>query len=333
MDIGVEKMNEIDFNEQLEIKIMKLSQNIWENRVDSHVLYKWLDNFKSNDNIQCCERSHALFLLSHFMYFGTREIRALLKSLYRDMFLKPLIHKIRKKNNNVKDINLISSEIISELKNTRFLGIGNPSESGTHLLYFFRQENGLGKDDFMHSHEILLINRDDKSKIIDVSLKKPEIKRYIFLDDVCGSGSQATDYSDELIKEIKRLNPNVEACYFSLFSTAKGMEHIRNNTLFDKVDCVFELDESFKCFSDDARQFRNEKDLPIDRKFAFEFCAKYGLGIGYKNEEHALGYKNGQLLIGFAHNTPDNTLPIMWAENSGWAPIFKRYHKNYGTTY
>jgi hypothetical protein len=326
-------MNEIEFKEKLELKIMKLSQNIWENRVDGISLNKWLGNFTSNKDTSLCEQTHALFLLSNFMYFGTREIRELLKSLYRDMFLKPLIQKVRRYNGNVKDINIIAPDIFAELKATRFLGIGNPSESGTHLLYFFRQENGLGKDDFMHSHEIMAISRDPQSRVVDIKLKKPEIKRYIFLDDVCGSGTQATEYSDDLLKEMKALNPDIEACYFSLFSTAKGMKHIRQNTLFDKVDCVFELDDSFKCFSEDARQFRNEKDLPVDKNFALDFCLKYGLGIGYKENDHALGYKSGQLLIGFAHNTPDNTLPIIWADNEGWAPVFKRYHKNYGTTY
>jgi hypothetical protein len=320
-------MNEIEFKDKLELKIMKLSQNIWENRVDGISLGKWLENFERNDDSSICEQSHALFLLSNFMYFGTREIRELLKALYRDMFYKPLIQKIRKHNANTKDTNKISSQIEAEIKATRFLGIGNPSESGTHLLYFFRQENALGKDDFLHSHEIMSYNRDPKSKVIDISLKNPEIKRYIFIDDVCGSGTQATDYSENFLVEMKALNPDLEVCYFSLFSTAIGMEHIRKETLFDRVDCVFELDDTFKCFSDDARQFRNEKELLIDKNFALDFCRKYGLGIGYQNFEHALGYKNGQLLLGFAHNTPDNTLPIFWADNENWSPIFKRYPK------
>ena len=42
------------------------------------------------------------------------------------------------------------------------------------------------------------------------------------------------------------------------------------------------------------------------------------------------GWDNNQLLLGFQHNTPDNTLPIMWAEgdaNCPWTPAFKRYAK------
>jgi hypothetical protein len=326
-------MNEIDFKEQLEIKIMKLSQNIWENRVNGKNLSEWLTNFKQNDDIKLCEQTNALYLLSNFMYFGTREIRVLLKSLYRDKFFKPLIQKVRKDCNSTTLFSDIKIKITAELQATKFLGIGNPSESGTHLLYFFRQENELGKEDFMHSHEIISINRNPDTKVIDVSLKKPEIKRYIFLDDVCGSGTQAIEYSDQMLEEMKAIDPNIKVCYFALFSTKKGMENIRKETVFDEVDCIFELDDSFKCFSDTARQYRNEDTLDVSKAFAKSFSSQYGLGLGYKHKDHMLGYKNSQLLLGFAHNTPDNTIPIIWGEENGWVPIFKRYHKNYGTKY
>ncbi len=322
-------MNEFDFKELLRIKIIRLSQSIWEGKINQSNLTRWLENFESSTECIDCEQTHAMYLLSNFMYFGSREIRELLKSLYRDKFFKPIIQDVRKKNNNVKDITQISEEIIRELKATRFLGIGNPSESGTHLLYYFRQENNLGKEDFMHSHEILSFDRDSEGKI-SIKLNKPEVKRYILLDDVCGSGTQAIQYSKELVSEIKTLDSSIEVYYFTLFSTVEGMENIRRESNFDLVDCIFELDETFKCFSDNARQFRNEEKLPISKDFAKSFCIKYGVKI-FK-EEHSLGYKGSQLLLGFTHNTPDNTLPIIWGEEN-WEPVFKRYHKNYGFKY
>jgi hypothetical protein len=59
-------------------------------------------------------------------------------------------------------------------------------------------------------------------------------------------------------------------------------------------------------------------------------CEKYGQHLWAADP---LGYKDGQLLLGFSHNTPDNTLPIFWSEGHPprlWEPMFKRYHKNYG---
>ena len=48
---------------------------------------------------------------------------------------------------------------------------------------------------------------------------------------------------------------------------------------------------------------------------------------------HPLGYRDGQLLLGFSHNTPDNTLPVFWYEERdgpNWRPMFRRYPKGYG---
>ncbi|MEQ5225971.1 hypothetical protein ABN220_10045 [Proteus cibi] len=322
-------MNEFNFKEMLDIKIMRLSQSLWEHKVSRENLLRWLGNFQSSSKEAECEQTHAMYLLSNFMYFGAREIRELLKSLYRDKFFKPLIQKVRKKNSDTKDLLIIETEVKNELQATRFLGMGNPSESGTHLLYYFRQENGLGKEDFMHSHEILSFDRDGSGNV-SLRLNKPEVKRYILLDDVCGSGTQAIEYSSKLVSEIKRLDSNVEVYYFTLFSTVEGMDNIRRRSDFNIVDCIFELDETFKCFSDNARQFRSEDHFPISKEFAKAFCEKYGNKLF--GPQHCLGYKGSQLLLGFTHNTPDNTLPIIWGEDN-WEPIFKRYHKKYGSKY
>jgi hypothetical protein len=45
----------------------------------------------------------------------------------------------------------------------------------------------------------------------------------------------------------------------------------------------------------------------------------------------ALGFGDCQLLLSMHHNTPDNTLPIIWFDEDEalWTPIFKRYNKIY----
>lgn len=317
-------MNKLALRDELKLKISKLSENVWENKVKGENIDRWLKNFEANEDISVCESSHALFMLSNFMYFGVKEIRELLKSIYRDKVKIPLIRDIRLKNKNTKDQAFIKTTYNDELSATKFLGMGNPSESGTHLLYFFRQENNLPKELFIHTHEILSINRDSNNNKT-ISLKNKNIKRYIFIDDVCGSGTQATQYSEDLLREIKDLDSTVEVSYFTLFATSEGLKNIRKNTLFDNVDCIFELDDSFRCFSENSRYFKGIENLLISKQFAEKFCKKYGQKM-YFPEEHQLGYKNGQMLMGFSHNIPDNTLPIIWSEYN-WQPILKRYSK------
>jgi hypothetical protein len=315
-------MNKLDFMEELHLKVMKLSQNIWEQRVMEKHIDLWLHNFDENDDIAICEKTHAMYLLSNFMFFGVREVREMLKSLYRDKIKNPLIQSARRSLNDSANIDNVLKLYEEELSNTRFLGIGNPSESGTHLLYFFRQENGLSKDLFIHSHHILDVKRGDERR---VKLRDEDVVRYIFMDDVCGSGDQAVGYSQELLEEIKEINADVDLRYLSLFATSGGLHNVKENTVFDEVDCIFELDETFKCFSDRSRYFPEQMELPVDMTIARNISIKYGSKIMPGND--ALGYNDGQLLLGFSHNIPDNTLPIIWGDIQGWNPIFKRYAK------
>jgi hypothetical protein len=57
--------------------------------------------------------------------------KEMLISLYRDFIEYP----IRQKFLNEVDVEKLFKE---ELNQTRFLGMGNPAESGAHLLYYFR---------------------------------------------------------------------------------------------------------------------------------------------------------------------------------------------------
>lgn len=140
--------------DELIAKIKILRDTVWDRKPSRTDIDNWLDNFSYNTVDIKNEQLHALYLLSQFMYFSNREMRELLKSLYRDLFRYPIIQEIRKSNSDTNDFAFIDEKYQEELKRTRFLGVGNPSESGSHLLYYFRQENSLPKDLFVNSHEI-----------------------------------------------------------------------------------------------------------------------------------------------------------------------------------
>jgi len=308
--------------DELKIKIKNLSEYIWQNRIIWTDVEVWLNNFETND-----EKIQMLFLLSQFMYFGDKELRELLKAIYRDKYKYKIISDIRIRNDSTLDFNTITGEFDKELARTKFLGVGNPSESGTHLLYFFRQENKLAKSLFINTHEITARESKDSTdkKII---LRNPEIKHYIFIDDLCGSGNQVLDYSRDIVEEIKRLKPDAVVSYYALFAMSSGIQKAKRFSKFDHVEAIYEFDSSFSCFSSKSRHFKKPPS-PVTLEKAKEVALKYGnrLWPGFP-----LGYNNCQLLVGFQHNTPDNTLPIIWFDedqSERWTPIFKRYNKNY----
>lgn len=350
---------------ELKRKILVLRQHVWEGRMHDREIDAWLDNFTLPGRDRRKDQEHALYLLSQFMYFGSRELRALLLEMFRGLFRYPLIQDLRTQlfpDSAQIDFQLLDAKFREVLEKTRFLGIGNPSESGVHLLYYFRQETDLPKTSFIHTHEIFsrkpsrptprTIQRALRCKLgarlLNSSallnrlrparrLKDPDIEHYVFLDDLCGSGSQATEYSREVLSDVKALGCKAKLHYYSLFATQTGMEKIRSETAFDEVGCVVELDDSYRVF-DGVRFFQSAPE-GIDRDVARALCIEYARTFSLLLSKHKcgpLGYRDGQLLIGFHHNTPDNTLPVIWYDEERrdlahppWTPAFKRYGKSY----
>jgi len=328
---------EIHEQEKLEAKIKILNETLWDNRALKPDLEKWLGNFANEK-----EKFHALYLLSKFMYFGAVPVKKLLKSLYCDLYKYPIIASIRRHNNDTLDNNLITAVFKVEENNTRFLPVGNPSESGAHLLYFFRQENKLSKKLFVYTDEV--IDRNGTAE----QLRFPDVKHYVFIDDFCGSGSQATTDTNikRCVSNLKRLSADIKISYLMLFATANGIKTIKDSGLYDRVESVIELDNTYKCFDDKSRLFPKKDGFIFEKDFTQEFCFRHGKPlirsilekegfVGNKLEQFsynaALGWGDCQLLLGFYHNTPDNTLPIIWYDENeiSWYPIFKRYNKKY----
>jgi hypothetical protein len=311
--------------ETLATRLVTLGERVWEGIANGPAVENWLDNFVGLTGVSAdVERLHALYLLSQFMYFGAREIRVLLKALYRDHFLLPLAQRIRAQTTGEAEFVARMSE---ERAATRFLGVGNPSESGVHLLYYFRQENQLSKSVFLDSAQIYkMSNEDSDRKRVP---RHTEVKRYVFLDDMCGSGETAVRYSKDLLPDLIDQNKDIELFYLSLFASKDGLDRVRRETVFgERCGAVFELDESYKWAVSGSRYLSNLQP-GLNSALLVSLATVYGTAI---MPGHPLGYLGGQLLLGFFHNTPDNTLPVIWCDQPNgshvsWYPIFRRYPK------
>lgn len=338
--------------DELKKRILALNERVWEGRMSWPKVEQWLENFTGKVADPEQEQLHALYWLSQFMYFGAREIRVMLRAMYRDLYFTPMVQDVRDKiGRSCSDFDL-EAAVKDEIKHTCFIGVGNPSESGVHLLYYFRQENKLSKKRFSDAVQIfsrsatpvsyyfpfrswlqsLICPSHDQGASGPLTLRDPSLRRYIFLDDICGSGDTAIDYSRQVLGDLLKLKPDAQVAYLSLFATEKGLECVRRNTLFGN-DCsaVFELDASYQCLSHDSRYLSLTPDY-IDPDLARRIVREYGELL---NPDYACGYKNSELLLGFHHNTPDNTLAIIWWDSpvdsiQPWHPAFKRYPKIYG---
>ena len=134
--------------------------------------------------------------------------------------------------------------------------MGHPAESGTHLLYYFRQVNGLSVDLFPHQHELLtgdLLN-PETNLVADLT-------RVVFIDDLCGSGSQSVRYSKSVLRDLRtiaaRSQRPIALHYLVLFGTAAGLQYAEDQSEFDEVHAVCKLDSTYVTYGSESRLFRN----------------------------------------------------------------------------
>lgn len=307
-------------------RIKLLSDTIWEGSGGQEDVNRWLENFTGQTaGVPAeIERLHAVHLLSHFTYFGLRELRELLKALYRDLFRYQVIQELRDNAGGRADAAFLQEAFDDVLSRTRFLGVGNPSESGTHLLYYFRQENRLRKELFPNPYELLTTSPEDGR----FRLADGDVRRLVFIDDVVGTGRQAAQHNVAFMAHLRdaaRLSEqSVEVWYLTLFGDARGMAKVQQLG-FDHVAAVHELTASQLAFSEESHVYAAPPD-GISREIAEEVASHYGGGLAPGN---SMGYGDGGLLLGLHHNVPDHTLPIFWVQEAfvPWTPVFRRYPK------
>ena len=311
--------------EPLYAKIKTLNEFLWEGRTPRAAVDEWLSNFRGRRASESLEQAHALYLLSKFLYFGEKEVRALLRAMFQDLVRSPLTVAARKRATKCNDFDAIHQAFIEELDRTRFAALGSPSESGTHILYQFRQESRLLTNSFPNLRDLVTGPLNDSG----TNWVYPEVERLIFIDDFCGTGQQVIKMATETVPQLRRAAHNVgvdlEVWYLTLLATKDGLANVEQARLFQRVHSLSVLDETYRVFDHNSQYFSDPPDY-IDKNKCEEIISYYGYRI---LPEAPLGFGNCQLLLGFRHNVPDNTLPVIWLNASlpWWRPIFERSHK------
>ncbi len=289
--------------EELFKRIMLTNEFVWNNRLKKQEIDKWLSNFIGDVFEVQYERQLALWLLSNFVFYNENEVRHLCRTLFRDF-----IHQMLSENYS-HDFN-IENSLESILHTSRFFHLGTTGESGAFILYYFRQENNLSLENFISS-----------------PTKRPEsVNTIVFIDDVTISGMQAYEYLGQKMDS----DEDYTKILLTLISTDEAVQLLGKNGI--RVISCITLDERSKCFSINSNLFHDCKDKLQD-------CKKLAMTYGSKSllyhpvHLHPLGHNGGEYAFGFFYNTPDNTLPIFWADNKGWSPIMKRYEKLNRRTY
>ena len=181
-----------------------------------------------------------------------------------------------------------------------FLGFGRPSESGEDMLRKFREANGLSNriysDLFRSSVELptLEISSDDT---------------IVFVDDFAGSGKQFSE-NWPIIKELMASSPKI---FLALTSCTEAAKEIIEREGDVKLRTMKVLTESDNVFSEECRFFNTLEKQSIMR---------YGKKTRSRQPK---GYRACGLLFSLSHKTPNNSIPIIHANNKHWLGILPRY--------
>ncbi len=191
-------------------------------------------------------------------------------------------------------------------KNTLFAGIGDGGKSGAMMGYNFRVINEIPEENFLTDESLQY-------------LEQGCVENIVLIDDVIGTGDQAT-------KEIKRLTEKItpfgvkNIFMLTAVGMGAGIKKIVNDTKahvfsafeYSDLDTAKNLDSQFyEGISHEARK-KMQARLEYYGNIASEWPLGYG-GIG--------------AFISFYYNTPNISLPLIWSSRNSWIPLFKRVVK------
>lgn len=267
------------------------------NRIQSQEVRNWLSQFEGNR-----EQRLMFHLLKGLRFYSEPQIREKMTIIHRRV-RSSLVHQASEDERVRKDL-LLSS-------------FGKPSKSASSYARMYAQENRVSTQ-----------NAADFAEISQHLSSDDRLKGLVFVDDIIASGQTVIECLDRLEQECGDVLARRQIRVFigSICAFSGGVDAVeqRSRTLAFKVEfapCDL-LTESDQCFSENSKIFTSE----ADREKAKEVALTYGKKIA-KNVP--LGYRDGQLLVVFPDNCPNNSLSILWAtgtSRSPWTPLFARSH-------
>ena len=172
-------------------------------------------------------------------------------------------------------------------------------ESGDSMLHRFRLANGLGAKQhgpmFLHRSELLKAGFGPTDTVV-------------FVDDFAGTGNQVVESWDDYFHEVV---PDSNLYLMLAGATSRAIQRIANSTPLI-VTSGIQLDASDDIFDNACAQFSAAEKARV-----LHYCTT-------ADRKVPRGYGDCGLVVVFAHNCPNNTIPIMHASNGRWTGLFPR---------
>ena len=258
----------------------------------------WLEQFESN-----IEKRLMFTLLQSVHFYNEVLIREKLTAIHSHV-RKGLFQDIKQVNTRFERVN----------KSILLSAFGRLSNSGPSYLRMYATANGISRA----SSNIVEIE-----KVANAVSTNERIQAIVFIEDIIASGGTVAEGLRQLNSLCGDLlaSRKIKVIPAAICGFEDGLEVIESEAkkLPFKVepfvcDLLFDSD---KCFSPG----RNIFNVDADRVKAHQIAHDYGYKL---TSQMPLGYKDNQLLITFHETCPNNSLPILWADQPNWKALFSR---------
>lgn len=214
----------------------------------------------------------------------------------------------------LRDKILYYKEMFNELENVQILPMTSENRRHNGSYDLIQQIVEIDRDSYFKGEELLPYK---DIVIYDVREIREDVNTVIILDDICGTGGTLEKF---LMKNSEFFSGKKLVVFFLVITNvAKGkfelLQSIYNNLELDYIRVEDKL--------------LNSSYLSTEE---FEVLKKIEDSLWRKGNNNILGFKDSQLLIGFSHNIPNNTISSIWyqselGERKEWNELFARYTK------
>ncbi len=215
-------------------------------------------------------------------------------------FVKRLLDHIRFIDKNELDVickrlyTIILENIPASLEDIVFVSLGGQAKSDKLIAYYFRLNNELPEEMFVD--------------IKDANLSEFRNKHIIYLDDVSGSGKQFSEDWNMFYNSLENDFISSNVFYFApIFITEQAKDKISKDTKLK----IIHIDEFLLTDMNNALKLDSGIFSQTELPEVIKIFTNSGETLYPKAP---IGYGNNSLLISFFSNTPNNTLPIIWAK-------------------
>ena len=320
--------------------------------------YLWLSQFKDKDERKLMYE----FVSKYIIYINSNQVSHLIDLLYNTKIIPLIRQKVvedfRAKGEKVNKYNYKhlddSQEFKSHKRKTLFIGLSD----GSHI-------DIVRRNSYLDNDQVLTNYYPDNSKIKSLKeelegckdVENDKAKKFesiVLIDDFTASGSsfirrENDEWHGKLPKFFNAINSKqefknlfvegFEIHIFFLIATENALKHIKMQLdeytkeyegVTAKVDCIQKLLDD-ACFTNHLEQEAKDM-LSIIEKPCYinepELTKAYKASYPAGDTRYHLGYRQCALTVVLNHNTPNNSMPIIWQpKKDGENPLYPLFYR------